>query len=199
MSAHDITAAPDPDRVPSSHVRVWGQSLAGGVVALIAVTVLQRSVGLGRSIVVCRWLSSEALGQWDLSFGFLMAVGPLVVLGLPGAFGRFAEGYRNSHRLDRFLGVTAALSATSFAVFALLLFVFREHVSRLLLDSSQDAVITVDTDGRITGVNAGTVSMFGRSPSALEGSVLEDLLPYWTEILTGPGQSGEATGLVISM
>lgn len=53
---------------------------------------------------------------------------------------------------------------------------------RSVLDSSRDAVITVDTDGRITGVNAGAASMFGYNVSRFAGMPLIELLPPWLNV-----------------
>jgi polysaccharide transporter, PST family len=86
-------------------------SLALGVVLLLASTVLQRAVGFAREICFCRWLSPEQLGQWDMAFGFLMMAGPLLVMSLPGTFGRYVERYRQSGQLRSFLVRTAAFCA----------------------------------------------------------------------------------------
>lgn len=66
---------------------------------------------------------------------------------------------------------------------------------RSVLDSSRDAVITIDTAGNITGVNARAISMFGYPAGRLENMALRELVPTWSEIesvlsdadaLTGP-------------
>ena len=63
---------------------------------------------------------------------------------------------------------------------------------RSVLDSSRDAVITIDAAGEITGVNAGGVSMFGYQAPRLEGSSLTRLLPSWLDISASPGADGHA-------
>ncbi|HVA49344.1 MAG TPA: lipopolysaccharide biosynthesis protein [Pirellulales bacterium] len=78
-------------------------TLASGVAMLLALTVAQRLVGFARGILFCRWLDVDQLGQWDLAYGFLMLAAPLVVLGLPGSLGRYAEYYRQRGRLKPFL------------------------------------------------------------------------------------------------
>jgi O-antigen/teichoic acid export membrane protein len=87
----DLPAAPVPD------------SLAASVLVMFAAAVLQRAVGFGRSVVFCRWLDADQLGQWDLSLGFLMLAAPVAVLSLPGTFGRYAEHYRQRDQLRTFL------------------------------------------------------------------------------------------------
>ncbi len=78
---------------------------------LLAVTVVQRLVGFGRGVIYCRWLDPEALGQWDLAFGFLLLAAPVAVLGLPGSFGRYVEHYRQRGQLRTFLRRTTAWTA----------------------------------------------------------------------------------------
>ena len=78
-------------------------SLVHSVVLWLALIAVQRVVGFFRAILFCRWLDAEQLGLWDMAFGFLMFAGPLAVLALPGAFGRYAEYYRLRGQLRPFL------------------------------------------------------------------------------------------------
>jgi polysaccharide transporter, PST family len=78
-------------------------SLATSVLILLVLTVIQRVVGLLRSVLFCRWLDADQLGQWDLAFGFLMLAAPLALLGIPGSFGRYIEHYRQRGQLRTFL------------------------------------------------------------------------------------------------
>jgi len=98
-------------------------SLATSVIVLLVVSVVQRSVGFGRGILFMRWLSPQDLGQWDMAYSFLLLAAPLIVLGLPGSFGRYLELYRQRRQLRIFLrrtaAWTAALTASAVAVIAL--------------------------------------------------------------------------------
>lgn len=98
-------------------------TLADSVLILMGMTVLQRLVGFTRSVLVCRWMSPQELGQWDMAFGFLILAGPLAILGLPGSFGRYVEYFRQRGQLRTFLWrtttVTAVLSVMAAAVLAL--------------------------------------------------------------------------------
>ena len=86
-------------------------SLAASVMVLLVVSVVQRSVGFGRGILFCRWLSPDELGQWDMAYSFLLLAAPLIVLGLPGSFGRYLERYRQRQQLRIFLRRTAIWTA----------------------------------------------------------------------------------------
>src|SRR6185437_12516006 len=65
---------------------------------------------------------ADELGQWDLSFGFLMMAAPVALLGLPGSFGRYVEYFRQRGQLKTFLtriaicSVALAVLATSIAI-----------------------------------------------------------------------------------
>jgi len=87
-------------------------SLATSVAILLVVSVVQRSVGFGRGVLFCRWLTPEELGQWDMAYSFLLMAAPIVVLGLPGSFGRYLERYRQRQQLRTFLRRTTAWTAT---------------------------------------------------------------------------------------
>ena len=89
-------------------------SLARSLVLLLSMTVIQRAVGFGRSLLLCRWLSSEELGHWDLTLAFLELAAPIAVLSIPACFARYVEHYRQQGQLRAFI------QRTSVAVFVLL-------------------------------------------------------------------------------
>jgi len=107
-------------------------TLAGSVIILLSMTVVQRLIGFLRGVLVCRWLEPEQLGQWDISFGFLMLAAPLAVLGLPGSFGRYFEHYRQRGQLRTFLSRTAGWSAVLGCLAMVLVLVERERFSNLI-------------------------------------------------------------------
>jgi O-antigen/teichoic acid export membrane protein len=100
-------SAPREDESPAWRT----DSLTDGVLIVLALMAVQRAVGFFRAILFCRWLDADQLGLWDMAFGFLMLAGPLVVLSLPGAFGRYAEYFRKRGRLRAFLLQTTAVCA----------------------------------------------------------------------------------------
>ena len=72
---------------------------------------IQRTVGFGRGVLFCRWLTPETAGQWDVVYSFLLLAAPLAVLGVPGSFGRYLEHFRQRGHLQTFLRRTAAWTA----------------------------------------------------------------------------------------
>ncbi|MCI0333229.1 MAG: oligosaccharide flippase family protein [Planctomycetes bacterium] len=92
------TEAPTP-RVS----RLRPDTLAASVAVLLVANLVQRSVGFGRGVLFCRWLSPNELGTWDMAYSFLLLAAPVVVLGLPGCFGRYLERFRQRGQLRTFL------------------------------------------------------------------------------------------------
>ena len=94
-----------------------GDTLAQSLVALAVLAAAQRMIGFGRSVLVCGWLPPDQLGEWDLAHRFFILAAPLVVLGLPGSFGRYLEHYRHlgvlRSVLFRTVGVCAALAVVA--------------------------------------------------------------------------------------
>ncbi len=112
--------------------RLCTDTLVASVVILLLVTVFQRSVGFGRGVLFCRWLSPETLGQWEMAYSFLLLAAPLAVLGVPGSFGRYAEHYRQRGHLRTFLRRTSIWTAVcSFTAIGFILW-FAPQFSQLI-------------------------------------------------------------------
>lgn len=78
-------------------------SLAGGMVLMLGLTVVQRGLGFFRGIWFCRMLDDTSVGQWAMGFGFLVLITPVMMLGLSGAMPRFVERYRQAGQLPAFI------------------------------------------------------------------------------------------------
>src|SRR6187401_2190143 len=87
----------------NSSPRMRPDTLATSVMILLVANIVQRSFGFGRGILLCRWLSPDELGAWEMAYSFLLLAAPVIVLGLPGSFGRYLERYRQRGRLCTFL------------------------------------------------------------------------------------------------
>jgi O-antigen/teichoic acid export membrane protein len=113
-----VSVAAVEERVVDAEPRgLRADSLSESVLILLALTLVQPAVGFVRGVLFCRWLDSEQLGQWDVALGFLTLVAPLIVLGIPGSFGRYVEYYRRRGQLRSFLrtATLATISLTSAA------------------------------------------------------------------------------------
>lgn len=111
-------------------------TLSASVVTLLLMTVVQRTIGFVRGLLICRILPAEQLGQWDLALGFLELTAPIVVLGIPGSFGRYVEHYRQRGLLRTYVRRTT-LAAAGLIVVAVALFAFNpDFISFLIYGSS---------------------------------------------------------------
>lgn len=112
-------------------------TLGASVVILLAVTVVQRTIGFGRGVLFCRWLSPESLGEWEMAYSFLMLAAPLAVLGVPGSFGRYAEHYRQRGHLRTFLKRAAAWTGACTVAALALVECFAPSLSQLVFGSGE--------------------------------------------------------------
>ncbi len=117
------------DHVATDAPKLRTETLAGSVAILLAMTLAQRSVGFVRGILFCRWLEPTELGQWDLTFGFLMLAAPVTVMGLTGGYGRYVEHYRLRGQLRCFLRRTVLYVAALACAAVTMIMVWRERIS----------------------------------------------------------------------
>lgn len=140
-----------------------GDSLAFGVVFALILTVAQRVIGFVRGIALCRVMSEEELGLWSLAFSFLMLLGPLAVLGLPGTFGRFVEHYRLKGELSHFLKKMTVACAITTLLLSTTLWILAKPLAELLFsDPSQNNLVVA------LGFSLLTVVLVNFVSSALE-------------------------------
>lgn len=138
--------ATDSQASTSPTTGIRPDTLLASVAVLLAVNVVQRSIGFGRGILFCRWLDPEALGQWDMAYGFLLLAAPVAVLGLPGCFGRYLERYRGQGQLRTFLVRTCVWTATLALSAVGLLVLFREPLAHLVFgDPTESALLVLVT------------------------------------------------------
>ncbi len=99
--------------------------------------VVQRSIGFGRGVLFCRWLTPETLGQWEMAYSFLLLAAPLAVLGVPGSFGRYLEHFRQRGHLHTFLKRTAGWTIVCGVAAVALVVWFAPQFSQLLFGNGQ--------------------------------------------------------------
>jgi len=119
-----------------------GDTFLASVSVLLLLTVAQKLIGFLRSIIVCRWLPAEELGQWAMMNSVILTVAPLVLLSIPACFGRFFEWYQQRAQLRGFLVQTAAICSAMLLVGVGSLILFREIVAEYTLsDRNQSQLI----------------------------------------------------------
>lgn len=122
-------------------------TLVQSVAYLFGLSIAQRVIGLVRGLLVCIWLTPALLGPWDLANKFFFLASPLLVLGIPGSFGRYLEYYRQHGALRSVLRRTALVCLTMCALgwltfqlcaepLAELFFLHREKADLLQLTST---------------------------------------------------------------
>ncbi len=97
MTKSDIQTSSDSD---DSFV---ADSLAVGMLVMLAMTIIQRAIGFFRSIWICRMLDDTVVGQWAMAFGFILLVTPVMMLGIPGSLPRYSEHFRMRGHLPQFV------------------------------------------------------------------------------------------------
>ena len=108
---------------------------------LLLFTVFQRSIGLGRGVIFCRWLTPETLGEWEMAYAFLLLAAPLTVLGIPGSFGRYVEHYRQKGQLKTFLRRTLTWTVTCVVVAVIGIAVLADQMSVQIFGSPNRAPV----------------------------------------------------------
>jgi O-antigen/teichoic acid export membrane protein len=119
------------------------ETLAASVVILLSMTVAQRVIGFLRGVLFCRWLSLEELGQWDMAFAYLNLAAPLVVLGLPGSFGRYVEYFRQRGQFHLFLWRTALVTAAASLVALVAMIAANGWFSELVFGTRTETTLTM--------------------------------------------------------
>ncbi|NLX94929.1 MAG: lipopolysaccharide biosynthesis protein [Rhodopirellula sp.] len=137
MSLCELTVTDESLPPPRDALRT--DTLAESVLILLILTVVQRLVGFVRAVLFCRWLDAEQLGQWDLAFGFLVLAAPLIVLAVPGAFGRYVEHYRQQGQLRSFLRRTLAVCGGLGLASAAAVYLMRRWFAALIFGSDDHA------------------------------------------------------------
>ena len=107
------------------------------MIVLIVLAGAQRLVGLLRNVLFCDMLEAEQLGRWSLSFNFLLLAAPLVVLGIPGSFGRYVETYRQRGQLRAFLRRTLGVSGLLTVIATCGMIAFPQPLAWLLFGDPQ--------------------------------------------------------------
>ncbi len=122
-----------------------GDHFAYGLLIMLVINFGQRIVGIVRNIGFCQFLSDAELGQWALANSFFMIAAPLAVLGLPGAFGKFVEHFRQRLCLSAYLNRVAAVCVLSTGSIAFAMLIAKDSFAWLVYGSPATLQIVVWT------------------------------------------------------
>lgn len=113
-------------------------ALSTGLLFVLATTVVQRLVGMVRSVYFCDLMPEAEVGLFSLGFSSLMLLAPFAVLGIPGSFGRYVEYYRQRNALGAYLRRTIATSLCLGAGLSAVIMIFAPYAAVVLFnDASQ--------------------------------------------------------------
>ncbi len=69
------------------------------MLVVLAMTIVQRSLGFFRSVWFCRLMDDSVVGQWAMAFDFITMATPVMLFGMPGSLPRYVETYRQQGHL----------------------------------------------------------------------------------------------------
>ena len=130
---------------PTKRHAAIGDHFAYGILIMLVINFGQRIVGIVRNIGFCQFLSDAELGQWALANSFFMIAAPLAVLGLPGAFGKFVEHYRQRLCLSAYMKRVAVVCVISTGSMALAMLIARDWFAWLVYGSATTLTIVAWT------------------------------------------------------
>lgn len=120
-------------------------ALSTGLVFVLSATLLQRLVGMVRSVLFCDMMSEEEVGLFSLGFSSLVLLAPFAVLGIPGSFGRYVEYYRQRGNLGTYLRRTISVSLGLGAALSIFIMVFASLAARVLFNDANQTRLALLT------------------------------------------------------
>lgn len=157
---------PDPTVTSADEESASGfraDSLALGMVIMLALTIVQRGVGFLRGIWFCRLLDDTDLGRWAMAFGFITLITPVLLFGIPGSLPRYVEHFRIRGQLPAFLRrvLLATVACGSIAIIATAILpdwfgwlIFLEPQDRRLVQAVAAAMVATIAFNFVNDLNA---------------------------------------------
>ncbi len=120
-------------------------ALSTGLLFVLSATLVQRLVGMVRSVLFCDLMSEEEVGLFSLGFSSLVLLAPFAVLGIPGSFGRYVEYYRQRGALGTYLRRTIFVSLGLGAALSLLIVLFAPLAAKVLFNDANQSGLALLT------------------------------------------------------
>ena len=156
-------------------------SLALGMVFMLAVTVLSRGIGFVRSLWFCRLMDDADVGRWAMAFGFVSLITPVMLLGIPGCMPRFVEHFRRRGQLTAFLARIAAATAGCTALYLIAMAIKPGWFGWLVFLQPENAALIQATGAAVAGM------VFYNFASDLAGSLRQMRLVSTVQAIQGVG------------
>ncbi len=137
-------AAASSETEQASRRKLSADSLFVGFALLIVLTAGQRILGFGRQLLLCRMMEPEEAGRWNLAFSMIVLAAPLLVLGIPGTFGKYTEYFRQRGQLHGFLNRTLRVTGLLTLVGSTLVILLAKPVAWCLFrDTNQRSTVVI--------------------------------------------------------
>ncbi|NND97286.1 MAG: oligosaccharide flippase family protein [Pirellulaceae bacterium] len=139
---------------PSNSQSFAADSLALGMVVMLAMTIIQRGVGFFRGIWICRMLDDTDVGQWAMAFGFILLITPVMMLGVPGSIPRYAEHFRARGHLRAFVRRLALMTCAFTLLFFAAAYALPNVLAWFIFLEPQNANLIYSVSAAVGAVSA---------------------------------------------
>lgn len=127
-------------------------SLAIGMIVMLAMTVLGRAIGFLRGMAFCRLMDDTDVGRWSMAFGFITLITPVMLLGIPGVLPRFTEHFRRKNSLTPFVRRIAIGTLACTTVFVTTMLWLPDWFGWIVFLQPQDNRLIYGVAGAVVGM-----------------------------------------------
>ncbi|MCM2370484.1 lipopolysaccharide biosynthesis protein [Aporhodopirellula aestuarii] len=128
-------------------------SLAVGMLVMLAMTIVGRGIGFFRGVAFCRLMDDTDVGRWSMAFGFVTLITPVMLLGIPGVLPKFTEHFRLKGQLQPFVRRIAIGTVVCTGVFVAAMVCFPDWFGWVIFLQSQSASLIYAVAAAVVGMN----------------------------------------------
>lgn len=129
-------------------------SLAVGMIVMLALTVIGRGIGFVRSMAFCRLMDDTDVGRWSMAFGFISLITPVMLLGIPGVLPKFSEHFRVRGQLSCFIRRIAIGTTACTIVFVTAMVIAPSWFGYAIFLQPESAELVYAVAGSVAGIIA---------------------------------------------
>lgn len=156
-------------------------SLAVGMIVMLAMTVVGRGIGFVRGMAFCRLMSDTDVGRWSMAFGFITLITPVMLLGIPGVLPKFTEYFRVRGQLSSFVRRIAIGTTACTLVFVLAMIAAPSYFGYIVFLQAESAALMNSMAGAVAAV------IFYNFISDLNGSLRQVKMVSVMQFIHGVG------------